>query len=134
MSSSDSSIHGHLPTAFRRLQRNDTEQTNDQWKQNLLRETGTIAPLWTSYARSNQEPVIGMPRPREPLKPSDPDIMAEQKLIYRQAIANTQGIPLAEVPPCSALVVWENYQIRRPIGHVQAKGEGSQRGLPPRES
>ena len=36
--------------------------------------------------------------------------MAEQKLIYRQAIANSQGIPLAEVPPCSAMVVWENYQ------------------------
>ena len=90
MSGADHSSPGHLPSTFRRLQRNDTEQTNDQWKENLLRETGASAPLWTAYARSNEDPVLTLARPREPLKPSDPEIMAEMKLTYRTVISETR--------------------------------------------
>ena len=79
--------HSQLPAGFKRLQRNDTEQTNEQWKLALLRETGSSAPLWTSFARTNEEPKVGLTRPREPFKPSDPEIMAAMKMEYRAAIA-----------------------------------------------
>ena len=105
MSGADSSSPGHLPTTFRRLQRNDIEQTNDQWKENLLKETGATAPLWTAYARSNQNPVVDLARPRAPLKPSDPEIMAEMKLAYRTAISVNRKVPLADVPVCSSSVI-----------------------------
>ena len=106
MSSAESSTPARLPATFRRLQRNDTEQTNEQWKVNLLRETGAVAPLWTIYARANKTPEVTMRRPREPVKPTDPEIMAEMKLVYRQTMAMNRNVPLAEIPPCSATVVW----------------------------
>ena len=105
--------HGHLPTSFRRLQKNDHEQTTEQWKNNLLKETGAIAPLWTLYARSNQDPKVGLTRPREPLKLSDPDVMAALKQDYREAIALSQGTSVDEVPAVSSLVIWNHYQIEK---------------------
>ena len=113
MSRHDIPSSGPLPPGFRRLQRNDTAQTNDQWKLNLLRETGSIAPLWTSYARANKEPKMDITRPREPLKPSDPDIMTALKLEYRTAIAMQTKVALETVPDVSPLVIWEHYQVEK---------------------
>ena len=113
MSGADIPRPGPLPAGFRRLQRNDTEQTNDQWKLNLLRETGSIAPLWTAYARANKEPKMETTRPREPLKPNDPDIMAALKLEYRNAIALQTEVARETVPDVSSLVIWEHYQIEK---------------------
>ena len=111
MSTSDSTPSlGRLPPDFRRLQRNDTEQTNDQWKLNLLRETGAIAPIWTSYAKSNKIPAVSTTRPREPLKPSDPEIMASMKMDYRVANSIALKTPLEETPEVSAMVIWDQYQ------------------------
>ena len=110
MSTADSpGSHGHLPTSFRKLQKNDHEQTTEQWNTNLLREMGAIAPLWTLYARSNQEPIIGLTRPREPLKPLDPEIMAALKQDYREAFAIAQGTRVDVVPEVSAMVLWNHY-------------------------
>ena len=113
MASSERTSIGPLPAGFKRLERNDTEQTNDQWKANLLKETGAVAPLWTAFARGNKRPVMTITRPHEPLKPSDPDIMAAMKEEYRSAIALQQGIDVAAVPTVSSLVVWKHYQAEK---------------------
>ena len=112
MSTSDA-VPGPLPPTFRRLVRNDTHQTNDQWKQNLLRETGATAPLWTACALAGAAPTVDIPRPLEPLKPSDPGIMAELKGEYRQALSVQMGIPIAEVPEVSSSTIWERYAIEK---------------------
>ena len=112
MSASDSSS-GPLPPGFRRLQRNDTLQTNDQWKQNLLRETGSLAPLWTACAIAGKAPALDTSRPREPLKPSEPSIMEERKREYRTALALHLGVPAEDVPETSPTLVWEKYYIER---------------------
>ena len=112
MSASDSSS-GPLPPGFRRLQRNDTLQTNDQWKQNLLRETGSLAPLWTACAIAGKAPALDTSRPREPLKPSEPSIMEERKREYRTALALHLGVPEEDVPETSPTLVWEKYYIER---------------------
>ena len=96
---------GPLPPGFRRLQRNDTLQNNDQWKQNLLRETGSLAPLWTACAIAGQAPALTLPRPREPLKPSEPSIMEERRREYRTALALRLGVPEAEVPETSPTLI-----------------------------
>ena len=100
---------GPLPPGFRRLQRNDTVQTNDQWKQNLLRETGSLAPLWTACVLAGQPPVLDFPRPREPLKPSEPSIMAERRQERRAALALQTNTPIDAVPEVSPTTIWQLY-------------------------
>ena len=112
MSASDSSS-GPLPPGFRRLQRNDTEQTPDQWKQHLLKETGSVAPYWTACVLAGEIPTLNSSRPREPLKPSEPSIMEERKQEIRTAKALQLGVPEEAVPPTSSTLVWERYAIEK---------------------
>ena len=100
---------GPLPPGFRRLQRNDTVQTNDQWRQNLLRETGSLAPLWTACVLAGKAPVLDFPRPREPLKPSEPSIMEGRRAEHRAALARQRNVPIDEVPEVSPATIWELY-------------------------
>ena len=97
MSASDSPS-GPLPPGFRRLQRNDTEQTPDQWKQHLLKETGSLAPFWTACVLAGEVPTLSSSRPREPLKPSEPSIMEERKREMRAAMALQLQVPEEAVP------------------------------------
>ena len=102
-----------LPPGFRRLQRNDTEQTPDQWKQNLLKETGSIAPLWTACVLAGSAPTLEGSRPREPLKPSEPSIMEERKREIRVAMALQLGVAEEAIPETSSTLVWERYAIEK---------------------
>ena len=104
-----------LPPGFRRLQRNDTEQTPDQWKQNLLKETGALAPLWTACVLAGKAPILDHPRPREPLKPSEPSIMEEKKREIRVAMAHQLGVREDTVPETSSTLVWENYAVEKSL-------------------
>ena len=113
MSEKDFTSSGPLPHGFRRLQRNDTGQTNDQWRLNLLRETGSVAPLWTACARTGEAPTLSTARPHEPLKPLDPEIMEELKAEYRVALALRANTPIESVPPVSSRIIWERYAIEK---------------------
>ena len=104
MSTSESSS-GPLPPGFRRLQRNDTEQTPDQWKQNLLKETGSLAPLWTACVLAGKAPSLDGARPREPLKPSEPSIMEERKREIRTALAMQLQVAEEAIPETSPSLV-----------------------------
>ena len=112
MSVSDSPS-GPLPPGFRRLQRNDTEQTPDQWKQLLLKETGSLAPFWTACVLAGEVPTLTPPRPREPLKPSEPSIMEERKREMRTAMALQLQVPEDAVPETSTTLVWERSAIEK---------------------
>ena len=112
MSASDSPS-GPLPPGFRRLQRNDTEQTPDQWKQHLLKETGSLAPFWTACVLAGEVPTLSSSRPREPLKPSEPSIMEERKREMRAAMALQLQVPEEAVPETSSTLVWERYAVEK---------------------
>ena len=112
MSTSESSS-GPLPPGFRRLQRNDTEQTPDQWKQNLLKETGSLAPFWTACVLAGKAPSLDGTRPREPLKPSEPSIMEERKREIRTAMAMQLQVAEEAIPETSPSLVWERYAIEK---------------------
>ena len=98
---------GPLPPGFRKLQRNDTVQTNDQWRQNLLRETGSLASLWTACVLAGKAPVLDFPRPPEPLKPSEPSIMEARRVEHRATLALQRNVPIDEVPEVSPATIWE---------------------------
>ena len=54
-------------------------------------------------------------RPREPLKPSDPDIMTALKPEHRTAISMQTKVALEAVPDVSPLVIWEHYQVEKEL-------------------
>ena len=112
MSTSESSS-GPLPPGFRRLQRNDTEQTPDQWKQNLLKETGSLASFWTACVLAGKAPSLDGARPREPLKPSEPSIMEERKREIRTALAMQLQVAEEAIPETYPSLVWERYAIEK---------------------
>ena len=108
MIKSDSSATS-LPASFKRLEKNDTTQTNDQWRTNLLKLTGSIAPLWTSYARANKFPDIDIKRPIPPMSPMESGEFDKLVNEYREGFANEANIPLSDTPIPSSGLIWSRY-------------------------
>ena len=64
-------------------------------------------------SRRERPDLVDAPRPREPLKPSEPAIMEERKREIRVAMALQLGVAEEAIPETSSTLVWERYSIEK---------------------
>ena len=71
--------------SFRKLSKNDIEQTPDQWEEKALHKMGESSGVWVSYVRNKQIPTVPIIAPRPPVKPSSETLMRALKGKMRKA-------------------------------------------------
>ena len=72
------------PDVFRKLSKNDIEQTPDQWEEKTLHKLGESSGLWVSWVRRRQMPKVPDEVPEPPVKPSSESLMSALKTRLRR--------------------------------------------------
>ena len=70
--------------SFRKLSKNDIEQTPEQWEEKTLHKLGEASGLWVSWVRRKQTPTVPIEVPETPVKPSSESLMTALKARMRR--------------------------------------------------
>ena len=112
--SSDKSKLTPDPT-FRKLSKNDINQTTEQWRERTLQRLGEVSGEWTAWAEKDNIPTLPERRPRPPIEPKSDDLMEPFKDRIRQRrlldLQKTRPVAtIADIPVPTTLDAWEEYE------------------------